>query len=323
MGNSAATTKKSKGNAMPQSLFDHRKPKSWQKITITLPDQHSDVVASFLAELTGTAIEQSSVPAASTTTPAEQVTVYLEENEETETLSNQIQGFLQDLETHQDFSYTIESKTIIEEDWNQNWKAHFKPFKLTERLVIKPSWEDYTVGRNEVVLEMDPGMAFGTGLHASTRLALQLIEDLFDRRIIHTVLDVGTGTGILGMSCALFGAQKVVGIDNDIDARFAATNNIQRNHLEKTMSISDNDLNQLTSTFDLVIANITCDVLTFLAKELIARVRQGGNLVLSGILVGEQRESIQKTFGSAGLKTSATKQSGEWTALYLTTSESA
>jgi ribosomal protein L11 methyltransferase len=303
---------------MPQSSFDHRKPKSWQKVTITVPDQHSDIVASFLAELTNSAIEQSAVSAPLPAAPTDQVTVYLEENEDTETLNEQIMAFLSALETQHNFSYTLASEQIIEEDWNKNWKKHFKPFKLTKRLVVKPSWEDYSAEHDEVVLEMDPGMAFGTGLHASTRLALQLIEDLFSRKAINSVLDVGTGTGILGMSCALFGGQKVVGIDNDIDARVAAIDNIQKNHLEEKMSIIDEDLSQILSTFDLVIANITQDVLTLLAKSLIARLNPGGSLILSGILTGEQSEGIQHTFTSAGLKTFATKQSEEWTALHFT-----
>jgi len=302
---------------MPQSSFDYRKPKSWQKITITVPDQHSDVVASFLAELADTAVEQSFAPTTPPATTTEQVSVYLEENEDIDALNEQILAFLHSLETRQNFSYTIASKQIIEEDWNKNWKEHFKPFKLAERLIVKPSWENYTAEHDEVVLEMDPGMAFGTGLHASTRLALQLIEDLFNYRIIGSALDVGTGTGILGMSCALFGAQRVVGIDNDIDARCAASENIQKNHLEAKMSIIDKDLSQITSTFDLVIANITHDVLTLLAKDLTTRIKPGGSLIVSGLLAGKQSESIQHTFNSAGLKTCATKQSGEWIALHF------
>ena len=302
---------------MPQSSFSHRKQRSWQKLSITIPEHLSDPLASFLAELTGTAIEQSTPISPSGTDPFEVVSVYLEEDNQLIYFTQQIQKFIEALGEQKDLLNTITTETILEEDWNKRWKQHFKPFNLTNRLVIKPSWEEYTPTPNQVVLEMDPGMAFGTGLHASTKLALQLTEDLFKTKQINSVLDVGTGTGILGMSCALFGANTIVGIDNDLDARVAAEDNIRHNKLDKKMSIIDKDLSQISQNFDLVIANITQDVLTLLADSLTARINPGGSLILSGILAGEQSQSIQHIFNTTGLKMTDSNESEEWTALHF------
>jgi ribosomal protein L11 methyltransferase len=162
---------------------------------------------------------------------------------------------------------------------------------------------------------MDPGMAFGTGLHASTKLALLLIEESFADKPPRTVLDIGTGTGILGMDCALLGAERVVGLDNDIDARTAAQENIHKNHLAAIMVIDDRNLGALEPLFDLVIANITQDVLTLLAMDIIARLAPAGRLVLSGILTGLQTDIIKQVFGDLGLTLIKTESQEEWTAL--------
>lgn len=302
---------------MSDSPFAHRQLKSWQKIVLTLPESYSDIIASFLSELTGAAVEQSTTLGSSGSSSTDQVIAYIEENDQVQNSLERLDDFLSPLSEQPDFSYQLTTERIIEEDWNKNWKQHFHPFKLTDRLVIKPSWEEYTPQGEEVVIEMDPGMAFGTGLHASTRLALQLIEALFRNKPIHSVLDVGTGTGILGMSSALFGAQTVIGLDNDIDARIAARENIAKNNLQEIMTIPDLDLCQINDTFDLVVANITLDVLTLLATQLAGRMKHSGSLILSGILTIEQSDCIQQTFKDLGLTTHSTYQADEWTAIHL------
>lgn len=302
---------------MPQTPFIHRQPKSWKKVSLTVPEKYSDSIASFLADLNNSAVEQSTIMSAEHSVPMDVVTVYLEEGTKFATSWEHLQAFLTDLEENNEFTCSIQTEQIIEEDWNKRWKEHFKPFHLSKRLVIKPSWEEYTTQNNEVVLEMDPGMAFGTGLHASTRLALQLTEELFNTTKIHSVLDVGTGTGILGMSCALFGAETIIGIDNDMDARTAAADNVVQNNLNNKMTVINKDLTQISQKFDLVIANITQDVLTFLANSLVSCVKQGGNLILSGILTGKQASNIEHIFHELGFTTFKTKDSEEWTALHM------
>ena len=302
---------------MTQTSFSHRSPRTWDKITITVPTEHADSVATFVASLSKTGIEQISGSPGSPDHDLEQIIVYLEEEQKPNQLLETIHAFLRELNKKLPASNPalFQKEQIIEEDWNRHWKKHFKPFKLTDRLVIKPSWEEYERQPHEIVLEMDPGMAFGTGLHASTQLALLLIEESFATKPATSVLDIGTGTGILGMDCALLGAKKVIGLDNDIDARTAAIDNIKKNRLESIMTIDPRDLNTLDERFELVIANITQDVLTLLAHTIIVRLASGGRLVLSGILTGEQSDAIKKVYGDLGLDLLLTKSRGEWTGL--------
>ncbi len=301
----------------PQTSFSHRPPRTWHKISLTVPASHAETAADFLASLSGTGIEQISGPPGDTNNDFEQIITYLPGEDDPTQLIKTIHAFLRKLNKKLPSStpaaFTQES--IVEEDWNRHWKEHFKPFKLTDRLVIKPSWEAYEKQPDEIVLEMDPGMAFGTGLHASTRLALLLIEESFAVRSPETVLDIGTGTGILGMDCALLGANSVIGLDNDIDARTAASENIQKNHLDRIMRIDQRDLTDLPGQFDLVIANITQDVLTLLAHDIALRIAPEGRLVLSGILTDNQADTIKKVYGDLGLTLIKTRAQEEWTAL--------
>ena len=247
----------------------------------------------------------------------EQIIAYLPEDQNPTQIITTIHAFLRELNKKLPTSnqVTLAQESILEEDWNRRWKEHFKPFKLTNRLVIKPSWEEYEKLPDEIILEMDPGMAFGTGLHASTRLALLLIEQSFAAKPPKTVLDIGTGTGILGMDCALLGAETVIGLDNDIDARTAAAENVHNNHLEAIMTIDPADLDDLPGRFDLVIANITQDVLTLLAHAIMTHLAPNGRLVLSGILTGSQTNAIKEVYGRLGLSLIQTQSQEEWSAL--------
>lgn len=303
--------------SQPPTSFSHRPPRTWLKLSLTVPAAQAENAASFMANLTGGGIEQLCGQPGSPAADQEHIIAYLPDDLDPTQIISTTHAFLHDMNKKltNGPAATLSQETVVEEDWNRRWKEHFKPFKLTERLVIKPSWEDYARQANEIVLEMDPGMAFGTGLHASTKLALLLIEESFAAKPPQTVLDIGTGTGILGMDCALLGATKVVGLDNDIDARVAALENIEKNHLESIMVIDPTDLNDLDGRFDLVIANITQDVLCLLATHILARLTPGGRLVLSGILTGLQTDIIKQVYGDLGLTLISSKSQEEWTAM--------
>lgn len=305
---------------MSQTEFSHREPRAWHKITIYAPDSWADTLVSFLASIPVDGVEQTAPPPGEhPETTTEKITVYLEDNPDQDKKTVMINDLIARLNKHlpADAQAVCQAESVIEQDWNSNWKKHFKPFKLTSRLVIKPSWEPYTPEPPELVIEMDPGMAFGTGLHASTRLALLLIEGLFQqKKYPATVLDVGTGTGILAMACALYGAGKVIGLDNDIDARTAARENISKNNLT-SVSIVDDELSEVAGQYELVIANITYDILSSLAQDIVNHLAPGGNVVLSGILTGEQEENIKKTFAHLGLSATQTRQQDEWSGILL------
>jgi len=160
-------------------------------------------------------------------------------------------------------------------------------------------------------------MAFGTGLHDSTQLALQIIERSFTEctsATLQKILDVGTGTGILGMACALLGAKEVLAIDNDPDAVAAALENVKQNNLSHIINVESTDLNNIKGPFDLIVANITQDVLASMAPQLISLLAQQGRLVLAGILKGEQADATTSIFCGKGLTLLESPSQKEWQA---------
>lgn len=303
---------------MKSNPFAHRPPREWLKITACVPQHYADVIASFLMDLTDSGIEQQTEPI--TTAPdSETIIAYLEQDTHCESKKNELEAFLAKLadENPSSASPSCSYTEIVEEDWNKTWKTFYKPLRLTDSITVKPTWEPYSAEADEIVIEIDPGMAFGTGLHDSTQLALQLIERSFAERTSGTpqkILDVGTGTGILGMACALLGAKNVLAIDNDPDAVVAARENVEQNNLPHAMTVESTDLYNIEGPFDLIVANITQDVLTGMASQLISLLAQSGRLVLAGILKGEQADAITSLFCGKGLTLMESPGQKEWQA---------
>lgn len=312
----------------------HRPAKAWQKVSITADSRMTDAVAAFLSDLTGSgleisAVENGQVPAGRVF-PTEKITGYIatEAGESDQQAGQQkIEGLREFMvrlsQVFPDYSVPLlHTETIIEEDWGKKWKSFFTSFHITPTLVIKPSWEEMEEhgnweGGQKYVIEMDPGLAFGTGHHASTQLALLLLETLFQQHHykIEKVLDVGTGSGILAMACGLFGAREILAVDNDPDAVETAKQNIARNHLEDKVTASGQATASLAAGFDIVVANITHDTLAALAATLARLVMQNGFLVLSGILKGEQEDSMREIYTRLGLKLIKNLARDEWAAL--------
>lgn len=209
----------------------------------------------------------------------------------------------------------VRCEIVPDQDWAKNWKEHFKAFEIIPDLVISPSWEPYSISGDERVIVMDPGMAFGTGHHATTRLCLRLLRLPVDQVRGCSVLDVGTGTGILGMAAVLFGAAHVLGIDNDRDAVTAAGENARRNKLQDRMSVSGTSLEFVADTYQLVVANIIHDVLIALADDLARVTAENGVLVLSGLIYGTQTQNIVSCFQKRRFRLVQEEREGEWGAL--------
>jgi ribosomal protein L11 methyltransferase len=212
---------------------------------------------------------------------------------------------------------TVTTSEFADEDWSNNWKKHFIPFAIVPGLVIAPTWEHYLAQPGEIVIEMDPGMAFGTGHHATTSLSLALVEEVVRTGGKRRVLDVGTGTGILGMAAALFGAVEVLAIDNDPEAVAAALTNVEHNNLATAMEVSAIPLQEVIGQFSLVVANIIHDTLLEIAETLSSLTETGGALVLSGILQGQQTDNIVRCFAEKGFRLAKCEQLSEWSALLL------
>ncbi|MEW6594222.1 MAG: 50S ribosomal protein L11 methyltransferase [Thermodesulfobacteriota bacterium] len=304
---------------MNASPIAHRPPRTWIKLTVSVPAPLADEAAGMLATVAENGVEYD-YAAANQENTQERLTVYLDNDAAAPAKEAAVASQLRELEQEQGIGpITLTREEIIEQDWNAAWKEFFKPFPITPKLIIKPTWEDYTPQADEQVIEMDPGMAFGTGHHASTRLALQLLEGVFEirRPVAPSFLDVGCGTAILAMAGALWGGGSVVAIDNDPDAVFIAKENTRTNHLQSRIAASDTPLADLSGAFDVVVANITSDVLALLAPELVRHLTPGGDLILAGILRGEQEEAIRALFQGHGLTEMASPYHDEWVAFHF------
>jgi ribosomal protein L11 methyltransferase len=315
---------------METSSFSHRPARTWQKVTLEVDPCLTDAVTTFLTDLTGSGIEISSLDRSTGQpnpheTTMDKITGYILCNEKgTATELEQLRAFLDELHTFFPDcpAPRIAVDTIQEEDWGKTWKEFFTAYQITPRLIIRPSWEKpgrlHANGQSAVAtIEMDPGLAFGTGHHASTQLALSLIDQLFLSRQthLHKVLDVGTGSGILAMACALFGAREVLAIDNDPDAVETAQNNIAINLLESIITVSAVDVTAVQPAYNLIAANITHDTLAKLAPALVHLLAEEGHLILAGILKNSQENSIVKIFTGLGLTHHLTEAKEEWVAL--------
>ncbi len=182
-----------------------------------------------------------------------------------------------------DMDFSIDTGFIAEESWRDNWKKFFKVTEVGEKLVIRPGWEEYTnndSGRK--VITIDPGAAFGTGTHATTRLCLELLEKHLSGG---SVLDIGTGSGILGIGAALLGAEKVVGVDIDETAVKVAKENSVINKVENATEFIVGDLtDKISGRFDIVCANIVADVIIGLSKNVKNFMKDNAVFLCSGII---------------------------------------
>ena len=208
-------------------------------------------------------------------------------------------------------------RVVHEEDWAEAWKRHFPVMRIGRRLVIRPTWREHAATPDEVVIRLDPGMAFGTGLHPTTRLCLAGIEDWADGGLIcgARVLDVGCGSGILAIAAALLGARSVLGIDTDPLAVETTRQNAALNGPEARLEARTGSLPlELGEPFDLVLANLVASVLVDLASELGAVLRPGGRLIAGGIF-GDRESEVREAFASAGLRVVGRLSETDWVAL--------
>lgn len=205
---------------------------------------------------------------------------------------------------------------VHEEDWAEAWKRHFPVLRVGRRLVIKPIWRRYRARSNDVVLALDPGMAFGTGLHPTTRLCLASLEKMADESAIdgRRVLDVGCGSGILAIAAVQLGASSVVGIDTDPIAVAATDANARHNGLAPRVSARQGTLPIADSPFGVVLANLIASLLVDLAPELAAAVAPGGRLIASGIFI-DRESDVRSALQAAGLNVVDRSIETDWVCL--------
>lgn len=217
---------------------------------------------------------------------------------------------------------TIDLKNVRQEDWDGNWKQFFKPLNVGKRFIIKPSWEECEPEDGRLILEIDPASSFGTGGHHTTQLCLCALEDVI--KAGDKVLDMGCGSGILGIGAALLGAGKIKAIDIDEHCIKTALENFEKNHIsgEKYSAdygniVEDEELCcKIGTGYDVIAANIVADVIIAMRERFMEFLRDDGTLIVSG-LISERADEVESKLVETGFKTVSRSSSSDWCAIVM------
>lgn len=207
----------------------------------------------------------------------------------------------------------LDTTGVNEEDWSTAWKKYYHPIRVGKHLLVRPCWEEVQPQPEDVVVTLDPGMAFGTGTHATTRLCMALIEEYLKPGV--PVLDVGCGSGILAITAALLGAKEVTGCDIDEVAVKVAGENAQLNGVDGQISFHKGDLtSQVEGSFGLICANIVADVIIRLCEDVLRYLAPGGVFIASGI-IDTREEDVRRAMEKNGIRICKAVTEGGWVAM--------
>ena len=242
------------------------------------------------------------------------VTGYIPENKPSKNHLKIIREKLIGLEKECGIVSKIICRKIDEQDWSESWKEFFHPLKITQKIVIKPSWQEYDAKPNDVVIEIDPGMAFGTGTHPTTALCISMIEKYIKKD--DKFLDIGTGSGILMIAAAKLGAQKVCGIDNDEISIDIARKNLLLNGIKnKNFNVMTGNLtDKVNDKFDLVAANILTETIISLLDSVKNVLKKKSVFICSGIIEKNKNRVVEKMVAS-GFEIASTLKQEEWVSI--------
>lgn len=194
----------------------------------------------------------------------------------------------------EEFMYEIYTSECSDDDWKDEWKKYFHTVNITDNIIIKPSWDDYEASEGETVIEIDPGMAFGTGTHETTALCVKFLEKYVPGK--KKLLDIGCGSGILMLIGKILGVEKVVGIDIDSNVKDVVIENFEKNNIKDNYEIIIGDLvEDINEKYDLVVSNILVDVLTELLENIEKTLEKGATIIFSGIIKDKEEEFLRKT----------------------------
>jgi len=271
-----------------------KEPEKWLKVEIRASADLIDAVSNFLDETGAQGVfSESLLPPGADDFPEaegfEVINAFFPADVRSEKRIYTIRKYLKSLEEifPEVSASSLETTIIADPDWGEQWKKYFKPIRVCKNIVVKPTWERYAPESRDIVVEIDPGMAFGTGQHASTRMCMEAIEDIImkDRSITDwKVLDVGCGTGILGITAAKMGAQDVVCVDNDPKATEIAAENAVINSVADRLHILKEDAMRIREPRNLIIANLTAKILLKMHAHLVKLLIPGGYMIISGII---------------------------------------
>ena len=223
--------------------------------------------------------------------------------------------FLKERLTAEKIPFEAGSIGVDDADWNENWKKYFKPIEIGEKLAVVPSWEEYENRENRTILSIDPGAAFGTGTHATTSLCLELLQGFVDDDT--EMLDIGCGSGILGLASVLLGCKKAFGVDIDAQSVNTARENAEINRISDKATFEVGDLTQVVSgKYGVICANIVADVIIRLLPDVDEFMTEGGVLIVSGI-IDIRKDDVLKAVNDNGFKIADQKYKDNWCAFVL------
>ena len=203
----------------------------------------------------------------------------------------------------------VEHEKMYEEDWANTWKQYYKPSKVGEKIVVKPIWEEYEQKEGELVVNLDPGMAFGTGTHETTRMCIQALEKYVKEE--STVFDVGCGSGILAIAAAKLGAKLAVGVDLDPVAVESSIENVGYNNLNNIEILHGNLVEVIDGKSDIVVANILAEIICILTDDVKRVMKDGGVFITSGI-IHDRVDMVCEKLEATGFEVIEKNRDGEW-----------
>ena len=217
------------------------------------------------------------------------------------------------MKSENEFIYEIFTAKCNDEDWQDEWKKYFHTVNITDNIVIKPSWDEYEPSDNEIVVEIDPGLAFGTGTHETTSLCVEFLEKYAQNK--KKLLDIGCGSGILMLIGKKSGVEKVVGIDIDEKVNDVVLENFSKNGINENFQvIIGNLVDDVNEKYDLVVSNILVDVLEKLLEDIEKILEKDATVIFSGIL-NEKEEAFSKKAKNYNLKQIDRKEKNNWVSL--------
>ncbi len=275
----------------------------YYQLKVSADKQVNDLVVGFLSD----------VGAEGFVEEGESLLCYFSEEKWKPSFQTDVAGFLGSLKEQGKIGrFDVGVTTVRNQDWNKQWEESIVPVEVTENIVIKPSWKDYT-GNARIVIEIDPKMSFGTGHHETTRMMVQELEKRVkpgDR-----VLDVGTGTGVLAVAAVKLGAGLCVAVDNDEWSIENSRENIERNGIADRVRVVKGEVSSVEEgEFDIVAANLNRNTLIYLKEELYGKCRDGGILLLAGVLTADEEDVIGH-YEASGFKPLGVRREAEWSAL--------
>jgi ribosomal protein L11 methyltransferase len=285
--------------------------KRWLVVELHLPREFGEAVSNFLIEQGATGIEELEGDI-----KWDRLKTYFQQNGKEKGVLRALHRYLKSLKKIRPEipRPQVKTRALPEQDWGENWKRFFKAVQVTSKFVVKPPWSRIRLKRGQIPIDIAPGMAFGTGTHATTILCIQALEERLKKRGL-SVLDVGTGSGILSIIAAKSGAREVWGIDIDGVAVENAIENVEKNRVSDIVKLRKGSIADLHKKFDVIVANIDLKSLRRMRKPLLDHLNNQGFLILSGILE-EEKEKIRKHYLETGLlRWIEETQEGEWVCL--------